>query len=99
MALEQRAAAAFSAEGLRWGGIWIISGYRSPAHQASVNPSNPNSRHSQCPSMAVDLRVANLPASGTPRELWGFLGQLWQSIGGRWGGSFPDPDLNHFEML
>jgi len=96
--LDRQAEQRFSAEGLRWGGIFIISGYRSPATQAIVNPSNPASKHSRCPSVAADLRISDLPASTTPFELWGFLGGIWQALGGRWGGTFPTPDPNHFEL-
>jgi len=98
--LESRAAAIFSAEGLRWPGIFVISGHRSAVTQARVNPTVPQSLHTQCPSLAVDLRVGNTPASTTAQEVWGFLGTLWKALGGRWGGDFrPDPDFNHFEKL
>ena len=96
--LNARAEAVFSAEGLRWPGLWIISGYRSPRMQAQVNPSNPASLHSECPALAVDLRVGNIPASITT-GFWPLLGNIWKSLGGRWGGDFPTPDPNHFEEL
>ena len=98
--LEGRAAAIFSAEGLRWPGIFVISGHRSATRQAEVNPSLPGSLHRQCPSLAADLRVGDTPASTTAVEVWGFLGTLWKALGGRWGGDFrPKPDYNHFEAL
>ncbi len=96
--LEARAQDAFSAEGLRWPGIFVISGYRSPQRQAQVNPDAPNSLHVRCPALAVDLRVGDLPASSTPLELWSFLGQLWKALGGRWGGDFTPRDPNHFDL-
>ncbi len=99
LALDARAAQIFSAQGLRWPGLWIISGHRSPSRQLEVNPSVPNSLHTRCPSMAVDLRVGNLPASTTAFEVWGFLGGIWKSLGGRWGGNFRTPDPNHFEEI
>ena len=100
VSLEARAAAIFSAEGLRWPGIFIISGYRSQALQARVNPLVPKSLHTECPSLAVDLRVGDTPASTTAVEVWAFLGTLWKALGGRWGGDFrPEPDFNHFEKL
>jgi len=37
-----------------------------------------------------------MPASTTP-DFWRFLGTLWKTLGGRWGGDFDDP--NHFEIL
>jgi len=99
IALQDMASDVFSSQGLRFPGLWIISGFRSPALQAQINPAAPDSLHTRCPSMAVDLRVGNLPASTTP-EFWPVLGTLWRSLGGRWGGDFrPNPDVNHFEML
>ena len=99
VALEDRATRIFSAEGLRWPGLYIISGHRSKRRQLAVNPSAPNSRHTLCPSMAADLRVGDLPASTTP-DFWRFLGTLWKAMGGRWGGDFkPQPDPNHFEGI
>ncbi len=98
--LQSRAAAIFSAEGLRWPGIFIISGHRTEARQAEINPTVPQSLHRECPSLAVDLRVGDTPASTTATEIWGFLGTLWKALGGRWGGDFrPIPDFNHFEKL
>ena len=97
--MDETAAAAFSAEGLRWPGIWIISGFRSPSEQARINPLAPRSKHTRCPAVAADLRVGNLPASTTPVDLWRFLGQIWKGLGGRWGGDFTPVDLNHFELI
>ena len=100
VSLEGRAAAIFSAEGLRWPGLFIISGHRTSGQQAEVNPTVPQSLHTQCPSLAADLRVGDVPASTTATEVWAFLGTLWKAIGGRWGGDFrPKPDFNHFEKL
>lgn len=96
IALEARATQIFSAEGLRWPGIWIISGFRSQGLQAVVNPSAPRSLHTRCPSLAADLRVGDMPASTTP-DFWRFLGTLWKALGGKWGGDFGDD--NHFSIL
>ena len=103
--LDETAASRFSAEGLRWAHLWIISGHRSQAQQRDVNPVNPNSAHRRCPSMAADLRVGGVAASATPVEIWRFLGQIWKSFGGTWGGDFASgfagggaPDVNHFEL-
>ena len=93
--MEDRAERLFASEGLRWPGLWIISGFRTPSLQLELNPSVPNSFHTTCPSLAVDLRVADLPASTTP-EFWNFLGPIWKSLGGTWGGDFNDP--NHFDF-
>lgn len=51
-------------------------------------------------SLAVDLRVGDIPAGVTPLELFGFLATGWKLIvpGGRWGGDFKRPDVNHYDM-
>ena len=96
--LEGVAKDGFAAAGIQWPGLWIISGQRSAAHQASLNPFAPKSRHIECPSLAVDLRVGNVPASITQEEVWRILGDIWEDMGGRWGGNFRTPDLNHFDV-
>jgi len=103
VALERIARQQFTAAGFRWPGLWIISGYRSAAHQARVNPAVPNSLHVRCPSLAADLRVGQVIGMGTP-EIWRSLGNVWRAMGGRWGGDFKDsqglpaPDVNHFDL-
>jgi len=97
-ALDARAREIFSSQGLRWPGLYIISGYRSPDLQSRINPSAPNSRHTSCPSLAVDVRVGDVPASLTDPTIWHFLGTEWKKLGGRWGGSFRIEDLNHFDI-
>jgi len=98
VALDERAHAEFSTQGLRFPGLYIISGYRTPAAQAAVNPAAPNSLHTRCPALAVDLRVGDLPASVTDPVIWGGLGRWWNEMGGRWGGTFTPPDWNHFDL-
>jgi len=96
--LDQWAAREFSAQGLRWPGLFIQSGFRSKIFQAEVNPLNPNSLHTRCPSLAADLRVGDVPASSTTVEIWAFLASHWGTFGGRWGGRFTPPDYNHFDL-
>lgn len=96
--LDVRAKATMATQGVRWEGLFIISGYRTPSVQASLNPSAPRSLHTYCPSLAADLRVANQPATQTPVETWFFLGDIWEGMGHRWGGRFAAPDLNHFDL-
>jgi len=95
--LNRVAEAEFSAAGVRWPGTFIISGYRSPSLQDRINPNAPGSLHTRCPALAVDLRIGDVPASISTREEWQFLGGIWKSLGGRWGGEFSEPDLNHFD--
>ena len=83
---------------LPWPGLWIISGHRSQALQEEVNPEAPNSMHTRCPSLAVDLRVGNVSASITTAAIWSWLGAQWIVMGGRWGGMFNPPDFNHFDF-
>ena len=87
-----------AAAGFRWPGLSIISGYRSRFLQLEINPLAPQSLHTRCPSLAADLRVGDQPASITPVALWELLGRIWSSLGGRWGGRFSPPDLNHFDL-
>lgn len=103
VAMEGLTRRQFAAAGVRWPGLWIISGYRSPADQARVNPALKNSLHVRCPSLAVDLRVGQVAGMSTP-EIWRSLGNVWRAMGGRWGGDFKDsqglpaPDVNHFDL-
>jgi len=91
--LEEQAS---SELGRYWPGIYVISGYRSPAHNAEVG-GVPNSFHLSCPSLAVDLRVGNV--AGLPDgEVMAILGGMWRLMGGKWGGTFRDPSPNHFDI-
>lgn len=90
-----------AARGVRWPGLFVISGYRSRPVESELNPGNTAlaSLHLRCPSLAVDVRVGNLPASSTPRELFAAVGTVWKATtGGRWGGDFEPPDVNHLDL-
>jgi len=95
--------------GFRWPGIYIISGHRTAARQADVNPDAPNSLHRRCPSLAVDLSVGSIIGAPIPLDrVWELLGGMWKLMGGRWGGDFrgADQDItginrreqNHFDL-
>lgn len=78
--------------------LYVISGYRSPRHNADVGGA-PNSFHIRCPSLAADLRIGKL--SGRlpgDAEIWAILGGMWRRMGGKWGGTFVQPDPNHFDI-
>lgn len=92
VSVEAEAERIFSAQGIRWPGLYVISGFRTQAEQVEVNPDFPNSLHRRCPALAVDLRVGDLPAS-TTENFWPFIARLWRERGGSWGG-LNDP--NHF---
>lgn len=85
--------------GIRWPGLWIISGYRVDAVEGAFTGETATaSLHRACPALAADLRVGNQPASLTPVEVWSALGAAWERLGGRWGGRFDPPDWNHFDL-
>jgi len=91
--LEQQAAREF---GKFWPGLYIISGYRTPSHNAELGGA-PASFHIRCPSLAADLRVGRVAGLGS-NEVWAILGGMWRLMGGRWGGGFDSPDPNHFDI-
>lgn len=96
--LERLAEERFTAAGTRWPGLWIVSGQRTRAHQASLNPLVKDSLHTRCPSLAADLRVGSL-AGHSSEELLSFAGSLWMVLGFRWGGAFRDfPNPAHFDV-
>ena len=74
-------------KGIRWPGLFIISGHRTQKMQAYENPDAPNSLHLRCPALAVDLRVGGTAASVTSDPIWNWLGARWRLMGGRWGGA------------
>jgi len=96
--------------GLRWPGLWIISGWRSTTRQAEINPNSPDSLHTRCPSLAAGLRGGHLPEFGGQNAIWELLGGRWKLVGGRWGGDFTGPpgfkdisginrrEQNHFDL-
>jgi len=79
-----------------WPGLYIISGYRSPRHNAEVG-GVAGSFHTACPSLAADLRVGDVAGLGSD-EVWSILGGIWRLMGGTWGGTFRTPDPNHFDI-
>jgi len=88
----------FASQGLRWPGIFIISGHRTQAQQEEANPSNPSSHHRCCPSLAVDIRIGDLPASVTPRPFFKFIADALAIHGIKWGGDLEDEFLALLEQ-
>lgn len=99
VALETWAQCNLSANGFRWPGLFIISGYRSEADQTVLGGAQ-TSLHTRRPSLAADLRVGDTPASLTDPSIWAALGRAWTAglPGARWGGDFSTPDYNHFDL-
>jgi len=92
--LEEQARKEFRRIG--WPGIYIVSGYRTEAHNADVGGA-PDSFHLRCPSLAADLRVGSV--AGLPQdELQAIIGGMWRRMGGRWGGTFNNPSVRHFDI-
>jgi len=81
---------------LKFPPLYIISGMRSKKHNDEVGGA-PASFHLRCPSLAADLRVGQVAGLDSD-ELWAILGGWWRLHGGRWGGTFSDPDPNHFDI-
>lgn len=109
MALGDFVAEQLTPERVRGPDIWIISGYRSPQLQASINPSVTNSCHSTCPAVAADLRLGSFSFGREEANLWAILGGWWVTHTlGRWGGTFSFPgsrpgdinvrEMNHFDL-
>jgi len=96
--LDQWADDAFSSRGVRWPGLTIISGYRSLQRQLEVNPSVPNSLHTRCPALAVDLILGGIDLPPFDQPTFDWLGHKWISMWNTWGGKFDPPDINHFAM-
>lgn len=75
--------------------VEVISGFRSAAHNAAVGGA-PRSLHLY--GLAFDLRIARLHRDQVPGWVWSELGAAWEARGGRWGGRFSRPDVNHFDV-
>jgi len=76
--------------------LFIVSGYRTVEHNRAIKGA-PDSRHTHCPATGADLRVGQVAGLDSD-ELWAILGGWWRLHGGRWGGTFSDPDPNHFDL-
>lgn len=108
--LEKWAVCEMAACGLRWPGIYVISGYRPDPVERQLGASPTTAarslhmvtRDGAPAALAVDIRVGNIPASVTPLEFFGWLSRGWKivtvGLGGRWGGDFQEPDINHFDL-
>jgi len=91
--LDEQASREF---GRYWPGLYIISGFRTPQHNAEVGGVE-GSFHTACPALAADLRVGNVAGVGSD-EVLAILGGMWRLMGGRWGGAFREPSPAHFDI-
>lgn len=103
MGVEDLAERSAAISGIPWPGLFILSGHRTANQQAEVNPFSEASHHRCCPSLAVDLRVGDIPVSITPRPVWEEVANFFSVFEVRWGGDFSDPELasaelNHFYL-
>jgi len=94
--LEEFATREFRNHSIRWPGLSVVSGYRTPEQNRAVGGAK-DSLHVRCPALAVDLRVGAV-AGLDDQATWAILGGKWRLMGGRWGGTFRTPDWNHFDL-
>jgi hypothetical protein len=83
--------------GMREEGIplMIISGRRN----ASVNREVGGAEASlHLRGLAFDVQVEGFRREELHPYFWEQLGAWWESLGGRWGGRFSLPDVNHFDV-
>jgi len=72
----------------------LISGRRSSATNQTVGGA---ARSLHLYGFAFDVQVVGYRREEIPLAWWARLGIFWESIGGRGGGRFSPPDLNHFD--
>lgn len=72
----------------------VISGRRKAAYNAEIGGAE-FSLHLH--GLAFDVQVLGYTRDQVPWWWWQALGQEWERLGGRWGGRFSVPDVNHFD--
>jgi hypothetical protein len=72
----------------------IISGRRSAATNQAVGGAE---RSLHLYGFAFDVQVVGYRREDIPLNWWYALGSFWEAMGGRWGGRFDPPDVNHFD--
>ena len=80
-------------------GLTFGEAYRTP-EQAQLNAKSgkgiANSLHTQ--RLAVDFNLFINGQYQTDSAAYKPLGEVWESLGGAWGGRFSRPDGNHFSL-
>lgn len=74
--------------------LLVISGRRSAITNREAGGVT-NSLHLY--GYAFDVQVMGYPREALPVRFWAILGAFWEQMGGRWGGRFSTPDVNHFD--
>lgn len=72
----------------------LISGRRSAVTNREVGGAE---RSLHLYGWAFDVQVLGYRREQLPFEWWEQLGAFWEGMGGRWGGRFDPPDVNHFD--
>jgi len=73
----------------------IISGRRERPIADRYGNVAANSAHLR--GLGFDVQVVGLAVDDLPWAWWLALGEFWEGLGGRWGGRFLLPDVNHFD--
>ena len=73
----------------------VISGRRSGPVADPVGNIAEASLH--IPGFAFDVQVLGYLRDDLPWWWWQAMGEYWEAMGGRWGGRFSTPDVNHFD--
>lgn len=72
----------------------VISGRRNATINAEVGGAE---RSLHLSGLAFDLQVEGFRRDELHPYFWQMIGEWWESLGGRWGGRFSSPDVNHFD--
>jgi hypothetical protein len=75
--------------------LMVISGRRNALVNAEVGGAE---RSLHLLGLAFDVQVEGVPRDELHPYFWRWLGEWWESLGGRWGGRFSTYDPNHFDV-
>lgn len=83
--------------GMREDGIplQVISGRRTGATNRDVGGAE---RSLHLYGLAFDVAVEGVNREQLHPYFWQHIGNWWEGLGGRWGGRFSAPDVNHFDV-
>lgn len=73
----------------------LISGRRRSSPNQAVGGAE---RSLHLYGFAFDVQVLGYRREDIPAQWWARLGRFWEAMGGRWGGRFDSPDVNHFDV-